>query len=589
MLYHSKDDQTSYYILPPFSSSILAKSASCFFLSAFLFFSSSLVYAVDLPPSEQAGVVEKKVRREISEAPEHKEKVSKPEEEIEGKPLSEGQFFVRTIRLQGNTQIQSKELEPLLHSYENQKQTTSSLKKLTKAINWEYRQRGFITSFAFVAPQKIEDQTLVIQIVEGKVGEVLVEGNRYFRKRRILSYSKLKKGEILHYDDLRQTLDRLNRNPDRRVRSILKSGREPQTTDVLLNVQDHLPIHFGSSYDNQGSESSGEQRFGLSLRDNNLLGLDDDLSTGTVFGKHFGVLFTQYSVPLPSWDTKLVGGFSHSQVSPKKDLKDFGVNGTSETYFTRLEQRVLEGNAGFLAYSLGCQAGFEFKEDRTKVLSGTFRRERLRILRFGPTLTLEDPWGVTEIGNEFSFGINAFGAGIHADESSSRQGVEPNFFVMQATLFRTQKMPADTHASLKTHFQLPTEKLSSSEELYLGGANTVRGYPEGDYLGDAGYLINLEYFIPTFFLPGEWKLPYSNIPIQKQVEIVTFLDEAYGHLRGPSSREVESRHLAGVGAGLRIKLYRNLYGRVEWGFAVGAHPLTESNRHEFHFRVQFEV
>lgn len=550
---------------------------------------SSLASAVDLPPSEEPGVIEKKVRKEVSEVLRPKVKLPEPEEALEERPLAEGRFFVRKIRLQGNTQISSAELQTLLHPYENQEQTMSRLKNLTRAINWEYRKRGWITSFAFIPPQRVESGMLTIQVVEGKVGEILVEGNRYFRRKRILSYSRLKEGEVLHYEKLRRMIDRLNQNPDRRVRSILREGREPQTTDIILNVEDRFPIHLSSLYDNQGGESSGQQRFGLSLRDNNLLGLDDLLTTGTVFGQHFGVLFSQYTLPFPASDTRLTGGFSHSQVSPKKDLKDFSVNGTSETYLTRIEQDLLQRSVGSVAYLLGINLSFEFKEDRTKVLAGTFRRERLRILRFGPTLRLEDRWGMTEVSNEYSFGIPGFGATIHADESSARQGVEPTFFHMQASLFRSQRMPVDTQLDLKANVQFPTEKLSSSEELYLGGANTVRGYPEGDYLADSGYLVSFEYLIPTFFIPESWQLPHSKDPLRKQIRVVTFLDEAYGRLRGPSSREVKSRHLLGLGAGLRIRLYRDLYARVEWGFAGGAHPLTESNRHEFHFRLQFEI
>lgn len=546
-------------------------------------------YALDLPPAEEPSVIEKKVRKEAEEILRRRVEVPKPEEELEEEPRLEGRFFLRKIVLEGNTQIPSLELEPLVRPFENREQSMAELRNLTKAINWEYRRQGFITSLAVIPPQKIDEGRLIVQIIEGKVGKIRVEGNRYFRTKRVLSYARINKGEILRYEKLRGTLYRLNQNPDRAVRSILKSGEEPRTTDIVLKVEDRFPVHLGGFYDNQGSESSGQQRFGFNLRDSNLVGLDDILSTGTVFGRHFGVFFSRYTLPFPSTDTTWSAGFSHAQVSPKRDLEEFSVNGTTETYFTRIQQVLLQGSAGSMAYVIGCQLGMEFKEERTKVLASTFRRERFRVIRFGPTLRLEDPWGVTDLGQEFSFGVKGLGAAVHADLSSSRQGVEPDFFLMSGNLFRNQKLPFDTRATLRIDCQFPKEKLSSSEALYMGGAGTIRGYPEGDYLADAGYTLSLEYLAPSFFFPADWRLPYSKVPLRRQVELVVFLDSGYGRLRGPSEREVRSRHLAGVGGGLRVKLYRELYGRAEWAHAFGDHPLTESNRHEFHFRIQWEI
>jgi hemolysin activation/secretion protein len=70
---------------------------------------------------------------------------------------------------------------------------------------------------------------------------------------------------------------------------------------------------------------------------------------------------------------------------------------------------------------------------------------------------------------------------------------------------------------------------------------------------------------------------------------VAFADEAYGRLRGASTSETDERHLFGVGGGLRIQVYKNIYARVEWGYTVGNRPLTDSRRSQFHFRLQAEV
>jgi len=122
----------------------------------------------------------------------------------------------------------------------------------------------------------------------------------------------------------------------------------------------------------------------------------------------------------------------------------------------------------------------------------------------------------------------------------------------------------------------------------MGGAATVRGYPEGDYIADSGIRYSFDYFVPLFFVPKDWKLPYSKWPLWKQIQMVFFVDEGYGRLRGPSGLESANRHLFGLGSGLRVRLYKDIFFRTEWAQALGSNPLKDPVRTQFHFRLQAE-
>jgi len=549
-------------------------------------------YAQNQPPPPGSGnqtfIVEKKIEQEARRPLTKKGKAPEIKDEIireKPKELPQLRFPVSTIELEGNKTLATEELRPLTRPYEGKEQSMNELSLLAQTIEQEYVRRGYVTSIAYIPAQRVEKGVFKIRIVEGKVGEIKVEGNRYFRTKKILSYAKIGKGEILQYQDIRKAITKLNQNPDREVRAILRKGAQPETTDIIFDVKDRFPLHAGFLYDNQGSDSSGKQRFGFTLRDSNLTGFDDILYGGTIFGKDFGAVFSQYMFPLPSLNTKLNAGFTHSQVNPMKTLKPFGVNGISQSYYGKIEHRLISRDNLFIDLNLG----FEFKESRTKILSGTFYRERLRILQAGSVAHLQDRWGTTDLEAGAAFGIKGLGAAIYADPENSRQGVSPGFCMLTGNFFRAQQMPWETLLTAKAQFQFPTRKLTSSEALYMGGASSIRGYPEGDYLADSGFIASVEYLVPFFFLPSEWKLPKSGTPLKKQLEFVTFLDEGYGRLRGPSSTEAASRHLMGAGAGLRIRLYRNIYARTEWAWALGAFPLSGKDRSEFHFRLQAEV
>lgn len=541
--------------------------------------------------ASSASVVEEKIRKE-SFAPGPGEEgpvIIKDETDKDKKGLPEDtgpRFTVRKIVLEGTTVFPAEHFEPLLKSYTDREITVRDLSELADEITRQYRASGYLTSTAYLPEQRLTDGIAKIAVVEGKTGTFMVEGNRYFRSKQLLRYIPLAPGDIFRYSKLREGLARINQNPDREARSILKKGEKPETTDVIVRVRDKFPVHGSALFDNQGSRSTGVKRYGLTLRSSNTTGLDDSLMAGTVFGLRFGSIFTRYELPvLPKLGTAAYAGFSHVQVAPKKELTDFGVNGTSENYSFGLRHPVFRTRRAML----DVDTGFDFKESRTLVLAGTFRRERLRLFHVTHGLTLLDRLGATRWEQTYSFGMAALGATVFADPGSSRLGVEPDFFKLAGNILRRVNLPWGTYLQLKAVYQAVSEKVPSSEGIYMGGASTIRGYPEGDYIGDQGVYTNAEYLVPAFFIPKEWKVPFTEINLRDQIEIVGFFDNGYGMLRSPSASEVQYRHLAGVGGGFRVRLFRNIYSRFEWAAAVGDQPLSNPECKAFHFRVQAEV
>lgn len=564
----------------------------------FLLLCSRVLYAADETVQIQqesqatsASVIEEKIRKESfskDRGPDIPVVISN-ETDKKDSALPEdvgASFKVKKITLEGVSVFPLKNFETLLKNYEGREITVRELSELADLITQQYRGAGYLTSTAYLPEQRMTDGTARIAVIEGKIGSYSVEGNRYFRKKQLLKYIPQKSGEVFRYSKLREGLARINQNSDREVRSILKKGAEPETTDVLLRAKDHLPLHASTLFDNQGSRPTGQKRYGLTLRSTNTTGLDDSLAVGTVFGLRFGSVFTRYDLPvLPERGTAVYGSFSHVQVDPQKELKDFGVNGTSETYTAGIRHPTFRNRLMLV----DLDASFDFKESRTKVLSGTFRRERLRVARLTQNTTFLDRFGSTRWEQTYAFGIASLGAAIFADPGSSRQGVEPDFFKISGNIYRRINLPFKTYAQLKAVYQAASKKLPSSEGIYLGGASTIRGYPDGDYIGDHGVYTTAEYLVPAYFIPPKWQVPFTEINLRDQIEVVGFFDNGYGMLRSPSASEVRYRHLAGAGGGFRIRLFRNFYSRFEWAAAVGDQPLSGPRCSEFHFRVQAEV
>lgn len=221
--------------------------------------------------------------------------------------------------------------------------------------------------------------------------------------------------------------------------------------------------------------------------------------------------------------------------------------------------------------------------------SGTTRRDRLRVIRVGPRGRLTDPLGVWLLSVEASFGIDGLGATGEDNPVASRRGARPNFFKTELELARAQRLPWSTQATLSLKAQLSGSKLTPQEELFLGGANSVRGYPEGDYLADHGFVVRAEYLVPCRFLPAHWRLPRADAPLQEQLELIGFLDRGYGRLRAVTGTEQASRNLTGLGTGVRFRFDEAFSARLDWGVSVGDRPLTDDSNYALHFTVRYDL
>ena len=57
----------------------------------------------------------------------------------------------------------------------------------------------------------------------------------------------------------------LNEYPDLKATAVLEAGKEPGMTDIVVTVDDKLPLHLSMDYDNFGTESVSKNRFGMEV------------------------------------------------------------------------------------------------------------------------------------------------------------------------------------------------------------------------------------------------------------------------------------------------------------------------------------
>ena len=127
-----------------------------------------------------------------------RKKAKPPKVEVEEKPLevpkAEGIAFTLTgIKITGTTLFKLEDFRPIYESYLQKKVTMADLQVIAEQVRSKYHKKGYLTTNVYFPEQEIEGGMVEIAVLEGKLGEVSVEGNKWFSADFIREYIHTKK------------------------------------------------------------------------------------------------------------------------------------------------------------------------------------------------------------------------------------------------------------------------------------------------------------------------------------------------------------------------------------------------------------
>jgi hemolysin activation/secretion protein len=524
-----------------------------------------------------------------------KKKPKKPDIQIEEekKPSAElpaGPSFTLTdIAVTGCTEFTQDELRKTYESYIGKQVSFKDIDDITTAIKGKYKQKGYLTTTVYVPEQDVKGGRIEIRVLEGRMGEVKVEDNKWFKSELLKRYIHAKKNEILNVFRLQRDILRLNQNSDLEVRAVISPGKEQQATDITLKVKERLPYHAGFTLDNQGTRLVGKYRDAISFRSTNMLGFMDSAFFNTLMGALSQGNYISYAFPIDTYGTKAVLDITTFSMLLGKEYKGFDIAGDTEIYTPHMTAEIYLSED----FQANVDAGLDIKSVKKRQLGNMTANDQLRIFYAAFDLSKIDSvfgGGQTSFSPRFDFSTTHFlGASKHGHPTASRPDTCGFYFKYEQTLRRTQKMFFDSYMTARSNFQIASETLPSSEQFQVGGASTVRGYPEGDYLCDIGATLNVEWVFPTYVFPQWLKLPYAEKPLREQLQPVIFMDLGGGKLYRTYSGERETKFLMGLGGGLRFQFNRNVFLRVDWAERVGDRPSQGQGPSNFYITLQCEI
>lgn len=486
----------------------------------------------------------------------------KPSEPTDGQMT----FVVKNFVFSGNTKISNSELLQYADQFLNKAISFDDLNRLTDVITERYRAKGWLVRV--VLPQQdITDGTVKVTIIEATLGSLRIDNQSKsvssdFIERWV--YSRIPRGAHLSLDELEAAILTLDDFPDITVASSLEGGSDLGETVVALIVQDKAVYNAQLSVDNFGDKNSGRARYSAMLNANGVFGAGHQAS---LYGMHSqGTDYGRLSYTLPVSQNGLRLGVNGSHMSYKvlgaafQSLNPHGISNTS-----------------------GIEATYPILRSRPTNLVGTFNWNHSQfknwnvnglnadqtystsVAQLGVSGNSIDAWmdGGLNTGSIIFFAGN-IGRNPAGDYNTNYK-VANNFYKFRYAFTRQQTITDTLSFYLSLNGQRANKNMDSSEQMYLGGATSVRAYNSGQGAASQGHLTTFEL--------------RQNLPHQTQ--LIGFYD--IGHVQtwkfnNPAVNSVNNNYvLQGYGLGL---IWFGPYGsnlKATWARRSGSLESTVSN------------
>jgi len=497
-------------------------------------------------------------------------------------------FEIRRFLFDGATLIPREQLEEATRSFTGPQRTFADVQRALEVLERAYSEAGYSAVQIVLPEQELERGEIRFQIVEAKIGRVIVEGNKFFDEANVrASVPALVPGRSPNINDIARNLRVANESPAKQATVLLRSGQEEATVDAVLRVVDERPYKFSITVDNTGSALTGRLRTAFGVQHANIFGLDHVLTAqyvtapysetadasgeinrwSLVPSKRVTVLGLGYRIPLYRLGDSLDFQFGYSNVN----------SGTVQNLFTITGQGVILGarytrnfdRIGDYEHRAAFSVDYRSYENKgVRPVGGTVQLipdvvvHPITLLYGGLYRRQNSESGFTVSWSKNFAGGND-GQGTTFCQSRNNgigQCANANYSLVRWSLNHNHALPADWQARVGVNGQYTDDMLVSGEQFGIGGADSVRGFFEREVSNDVGYRATAELYTPDFG---------GRILSGSRARALGFIDWGGVRRNQPGPAEVHAQHISSVGIGLRFSRGTNIALRVDYGVVVG--------------------
>ncbi|MEI9995550.1 MAG: ShlB/FhaC/HecB family hemolysin secretion/activation protein [Rhizomicrobium sp.] len=492
--------------------------------------------------------------------------------------VDEVHFKLTGLKLTGATTIPAEQFRPLYAGLIGKDVTLGDILDVADKIEAIYRARGYLLVRAYVPPQRVRDGVFTINIVEGHLGAVAVQGGDRRVKRLVRGYLRdAAAARPLTLPTMERGLLLTNDIPGITASGVLKPSPDtPGASDLIVDVQQPF-MTGGLAVDDRGSRFSGIWTVSGDVEFNSLFGADQlaasVVSSPDSLEQIQGSLRYRTAIGDDGLIGTLTGTVTHGE--PGSTLSAFGVLTDSWAAGGRLTYPLIRSRRETLLLD----GGFTVQDARVDV-SGPVSHDQWRVIDLGGSYQRTDIFGNGLWTSTFDAaqGLPIFGATpdtvinpvTHLEQPNpllSRVGGTTAFTKLTGYTRLLLPLGGNFSTAFSAQGQYAFNRLITGEQIAFGGTLLGRGYDPGAITGDDG-------------LGGSAELRYDfrfADSLVQGLEPYIYVDAAQAWYNG-NDPSLKDQNIQSVGGGFRFWLAYNLTGALEGARTLHAVPGSDAYR-----------
>lgn len=473
---------------------------------------------------------------------------------------------LRRINIEGVTLLDAKKVASIKLKYISENALLfETVDGIITDITQAYVDEGYVLARAYIpAPQDVTTGILTIRIIEVSTSAVEILENDEFRSGRDTAFPGLV-GKPFNLRDFEQGIAQINRLQSKNAKIDILPTEENDKSLIRVCTDVSKPFSGFAEINNSGTRSTGETQFVARATFDDVLGLydvwsfdvkhdlepdDDVLGSRSISGS--------VSVPYGYWTATLSGSYYDYKTTIEDAIQPFQTSGSQLSLKAELD-RVIHRDQNSVTSLSG---SIEYKDIENFIAgSKLFLGSRaLAIANVGLSRDGSFAGGAYAFTTGMSVGLDAFGA--LRDNNPAKNQPHAQFWSANFDLSYNRLLPVANQVLSWTsnlRGQWAPHALYSSEQFFIGGEGSVRGYRNGSLGGDVGvtWSNSLGYILP---------IDLSETPLNA-VELIAGID--FGHIETNYADASQEGSIIGAQLGLRSR-GGPLYFEATWNKGLEA-------------------
>lgn len=476
-------------------------------------------------------------------------------------------IFVQRILVSGSTVLTPQEINTLVEPFEKRFTNLLELRQVADKITEIYLERGYITSRAILPVQTISEGVVRIEIIEGILGEIQIEGTKRLQDSYIKSRIRLGVRKPLDTAMLENQLRLLRTDPlFKNLEASLRPSKTLGESILIVDVKETNPLELSMNIDNYSPPTVGSERTGWTAIHRNLTGRGDSLAasynTTRLFDDKSDVFDFIYNLPINA-----MNGNVQVRVAPNSNeiglREDIDISGTTDLYEFSFRQPLLRNPRQEFSLSFGVsyQRTKNFLNGELYNFSGSDNTENdainsTTVIRLGQDYIRRDLQGAWALRSQFNIGTGLFDATIRKDPEP-----DGHFLSWLGQVQRVQILSNNHLLIVQGDLQLSSTGLLSYQKFIIGGGLSLRGYSQNVRSGDNGFKFSIEDRITVY-------RDESGLPL---IQFTPFIDigAVWDNGSNPNNDDLrDQKFLAGAGIGVIWQPLPQVYMRLDYGLPL---------------------